>query len=143
MPFAMVFIGLLMVISGVRDTHIDLGNELVTDIGGKGGFGTRLLAIGAVGAVGYLGGEWKRLSVYFMVLVLVALMFSADKGFFQQLTNARLSGPATVTANPAASASNAAPVAAPNAPPKADKSSSNSDMWGTVAKYAGMALMFL
>jgi hypothetical protein len=101
MPFAMVFIGLLMVISGMRDTHADLGGQMVTDVGGKGGFGTRLLAIGAVGSLGYLGGEWRRFSVYFMVLVLVALLFSSDKGFFEQLTSARKSGPAAVTASPA------------------------------------------
>lgn len=154
MPFAMVFIGLLMVISGMRDTHADLGNELVSDIGGKGGFGTRLLAIGAVGAVGYMGGEWRRLSVYFMVLVLIALMFSADKGFFAQLTSARKAGPAAVTASPASTsvattqsaqastvpmgAAQAAPVNATSAGAPSPKSKAM-DFLGTYGKY----LMFL
>jgi hypothetical protein len=104
MPFALIFIGLLMVVSGARDTHADLGSELITDIGGKGGFGTRLLAIGAVGSLGYMGGDWRKFSIYFMVLVLVALLLSADKGFFAQLSAARVAGPATVTASPAATA---------------------------------------
>jgi hypothetical protein len=108
MPFALIFIGLLMVVSGMRDTHADLGRELVDDIGGKGGFGTRLLAIGAVGSLGYMGGEWRRLSTYFMVLVLIALLFSADKGFFAKLTAARQSGPSQVTAAPAGTTLSAA-----------------------------------
>jgi hypothetical protein len=157
MPFALVFIGLLMVVSGLRDTHAELGSELVTDIGGKGGFGTRLLAIGAVGSIGYMGPEWRRLSVYFMVLVVLALLFSADKGFFEQLTKARQSGPVSVKSTPAVTPSaasgaasgntltgvtgvpgaSAASVAAPET--KKDPMAKLGDFFGTYGKY----LMFL
>jgi len=154
MPFALVFIGLLMVVSGLRDTHAELGSELVTDIGGKGGFGTRLLAIGAVGSIGYIGPEWRRLSVYFMVLVVLALLFSADKGFFEQLTKARQAGPTAVKSTPAVTPSaassgntltgatgvpgaSAAISAAPEA--KKDPMAKLGDFFGTYGKY----LMFL
>jgi len=154
MPFALVFIGLLMVVSGLRDTHAELGSELVTDIGGKGGFGTRLLAIGAVGSIGYMGPEWRRLSVYFMVLVVLALLFSADKGFFKQLTKARQSGPVSVKSTPAVTPSSAASgntltcvtgvpgaSAAISAAPEAKKDpmAKLGDFFGTYGKY----LMFL
>jgi hypothetical protein len=121
MPFAMIFIGLLLVVTGLRDTHAEFGRELVTDVGGKGGFGTRMLAIGAVGAIGYIGPDWRRLSVVFMFLVLLALLFSTDAGFFAGLSKARVQGPAAVEAAPAQT-----PVMASNAgAPKGEGSSTS------------------
>lgn len=91
MPFALVLLGLILIISGVKNTHRALGQSLVDDFTGPGNFFYWVGAIGAVGAVGY----WEKarpLSHAFLVLILVAMVLS-NGGFFARLQEAFARGP--------------------------------------------------
>jgi len=86
MPFALVFIGLIMIVSGSRDTHAALGKELIADFTGEGNFLYWFAAIGVLGAVGSIP-QFKNFSRVFMTLVLVAMVIR-NGGFFDKLSTA-------------------------------------------------------
>lgn len=99
MPFALVGIGLILIVTGMRDTHAQLGRQLVADFTGQQNFSVWVLAIGSVGALGYVA-ELKTFSRYFLALILISMMLS-QKGFFQsfmtQFNAGPLSAPSTAT----------------------------------------------
>jgi hypothetical protein len=91
MPFALVLIGLVMIVSAAKDTHRAFGAQLLKDFTGPGNFLYWIAAIGAVGALGYIE-QLRVFSRYFMALILVAMLL-ANKGFFGQLQEALAKGP--------------------------------------------------
>lgn len=95
MPFALVIIGLVMIVSGARDTYRELGSELIEDFTGPGNFTWWIAGIGAVGAVGYYE-PLRPASRLFMALILISLLLS-NQGFFAKLTGALQKGPETIT----------------------------------------------
>lgn len=103
MPFALVIIGLIMVVSGVKGTHEALGAQLRSDFQP---FVMWMAAIGAIGALGYVP-ELRRFSHYFMALIIVGMVLS-NKGFFPRLMDAIKKGP---IAPPAAAKANNSPDA--------------------------------
>ncbi len=116
MPFALVVIGLLMIVTGARNTQDDFANELRADFTGppQGNFIWWLAAIGSVGAVGYYK-PLAPLSNAFLVLIIIVMILAQSKngggGFFGQLQTALASGPVAPTKSDApgiASASNPA-----------------------------------
>lgn len=101
MPFALIVIGLLLVITGINNTYSQFGSQLQSDIGGSKGFLVWIIALGAVGALGYIK-NLRTFSHYFMALILISMVL-ANKGVFAQLTAALKAGPKAPTATPASS----------------------------------------
>lgn len=91
MPFALVIIGLLMIITGINNTYAQFGAQLQTDFGGSKGFLVWALALAAVGALGYIE-NLRTFSHYFMALILLSFILS-NKGVFQNLQAALAKGP--------------------------------------------------
>ena len=75
MPFFFVFIGVLLIITGVKDTYVALGQQLAKDFTGERNFFVWVLAFGLIGAFGYIE-RLKPVSNAFMVLVLLAMILS-------------------------------------------------------------------
>jgi len=94
MPYALIAIGVAMVVTGVQNTYAALGTQLQSD-------GVAFLkwgvAIGIVGAGGYVS-DLQGLSRAFLGLILIAMVLSNTKtgsGFLGNLLNAINAGPAT------------------------------------------------
>jgi hypothetical protein len=93
MPYALVIIGLLMIITGVLNTYAAFATQLQNDMGG---FIVWVIALGAVGALGYVE-NLRTFSHYFMALILIALILN-NKGVFANFQKAMASGPIAPTA---------------------------------------------
>lgn len=91
MPFALVFVGLLLIVVGAKGTQNAFASELKDDFTGQGNFIWWIAAIGSVGALGYIP-TFRKFSVAFMSLILVAMLLS-NQGFFTKLNEALKSGP--------------------------------------------------
>lgn len=89
MPFALLIIGLWLLIAGVRNTQDTLFLLIKGDFTGSDNFIFWFLAILIVGAIGYIP-KLKPISVGFLVLILVVLFLKKGSssgvggGFFQQ-----------------------------------------------------------
>lgn len=102
MPFALVIMGLIMIVVGVRGTYKEFGGLLVKDFTGPGNFTYWLASLGAVGAMGYV----KALQPFaraFMFLIILGMIIR-NGGFFDKLTEALQKGPAKVSAAPTGNA---------------------------------------
>lgn len=91
MPFALVFIGLVLVVTGARGTMRELGAELRADFVGPGNFTWWIVSIGLVGALGYVP-ELRGFSRWFMSLIIISMII-ANRGFFGKLIEALNTGP--------------------------------------------------
>lgn len=91
MPFALVTIGLLMIVVGARGTHRAFGAQVSADFTGQGSFLYWIAAIGSVGALGYIE-TFRTFSHIFMSLIIIA-MFLGNQGFFAKLKEAIDKGP--------------------------------------------------
>lgn len=107
MPYALVIAGLILIVSGVRDTHEALGAQLKSDLTGDNNFARYALAIFAIGALGYID-KLRPASTAFMALVIISLVLS-NKGVFNKLNDALKAGPETP---PASNDNPASPLAA-------------------------------
>jgi hypothetical protein len=100
LPIAFVAIGALFLIAAVRGTVVDKGSApglltlLKGDFTGQNNFLIWMVAIWALGALGYIPG-FKPIANAFLVLFLVVL-FLSNKGFFAQFQSALQT---TTTAN--------------------------------------------
>jgi hypothetical protein len=100
MPFALVFVGLILIVTGSRNTYQQFGAKLVGDFTGPNNFLYWIAAIGAVGALGYVD-SLKTFSRVFMSLILVSMIL-ANGGVFAKLQAAIASGPVAPTPTPSA-----------------------------------------
>lgn len=91
MPFALVTIGLLLIVTGAKNTYSAFGGQVISDFTGPQNFTTWLVAIGAVGAVGYVE-ELKPLSRAFMALIIISFVIK-NGGVFNKLQQALAQGP--------------------------------------------------
>jgi len=107
MGYPLVLIGLLMVITGGRGTYAQFGKQIASEFQGPNNFAYWLLALGVIGALGYIQ-TLQTISRYMMALVLLSI-FLSHKGFFAQFQAAMKAGPAAPNALP--SSSSAAPTA--------------------------------
>lgn len=103
MPFALIFVGLLLIVTGVKNTQAQFGAQVIGDFTGPGNFVWWLASLGAVGALGYVP-ELKKFSIAFMSLIVIAMLLAAQRssstgGFFGQLTSALKSGPVKPTSD--------------------------------------------
>lgn len=96
MPFALVIIGLVMIVTGAKDTHCAFGKQMTEDFTGKNNFTFWIASIGAVGALGYFQ-SMRDFSRMFMALILIGMILAqqraASGGFFAQFSAALKSGP--------------------------------------------------
>jgi hypothetical protein len=108
MPFALLFIGMVLVVTGVRNTYKQLGTMVVADMTGKSGgagFIMFFAALFAVGAIGALSPQARTFSHYFMALIIISLLL--HNATFAQRLIAALRGtraPATTAATTSNSA---------------------------------------
>jgi hypothetical protein len=116
MPFALVFVGMILIVTGVRNTYKQLGTMVVADMTGsnapqgRAGFIMFAAAIGMVGALGAIK-EMRTFSHYFLALILISILLS-NTGVMQKFIAALKSArPPTVTGAP--SGLPGAPGAAP------------------------------
>lgn len=91
MPFALIFIGLLLVITGAKGTQSALASELREDFTGDRNFTYWIIALGSIGALGYVE-SFRSFSRWFMALILIAMIIRND-GFFDKLMQAFATGP--------------------------------------------------
>lgn len=88
MPFALLVVGLVLIISGVRGTQSDLFASVKGDFTGSNNFVYWALSILVVGALGYVP-TLRPLSRGFIVLIVVGLLFNkANGGFFNEFQSA-------------------------------------------------------
>lgn len=91
MPFALVTLGLIMIVVGAKDTQTALGQQLLKDFTGTGNFTYWVASIGAVGALGYVD-SLRTFSRSLMFLILLVMIIS-NRGVFAKLTEALSNGP--------------------------------------------------
>lgn len=91
MPFALVIIGLVMIVTGAKDTHEAFGKQLVSDFTGPGNFTFWIASLGGIGALGYFP-ALRDFSRAFMALILIGMVL-ANRGFFNQFSAAMQAGP--------------------------------------------------
>lgn len=97
MPFALIMIGLILVVTGAQDTYAAMGQQLRKDFTGDGNFVFWVAAIGTIGAIGYIE-PLRPLSRAFMTLIIVAVLIANPK-FFSQLSDALKQGPISPAKN--------------------------------------------
>lgn len=82
MGYALIIVGLILTISGVRGTQDDLFAQVQKDFTGSNSFIWWVAAIGTIGAAGYVP-QLQALSRAFLALVLIVLVLSNGKVFEQ------------------------------------------------------------
>ncbi len=91
MPFALIIIGAALLIAAVRNTQSDLFGLLKDDFKGQNNFIFWMVAILAIGVVGYVP-KLKPISVAFLGLIVLVLFLAkgdptkAGGGFFEKFT---------------------------------------------------------
>lgn len=99
MPFALLIIGLVLLVSSVRNSHGDFFALVKGDFTGPNNFIFWVVSILLIGSVGYIP-KLKPLSTAFLVLVILVLVLvkgnpkAQSGGFFQKFTEA-LNGTST------------------------------------------------
>lgn len=97
MPFAFIIVGLVLLISGVKNTTGNLTTLVKGDFTGSKNFIYWMLAILVIGAIGYIK-PVQPLSRMFLVLVIIVL-FLSNRGVFasfnSQLFSSSPSSPST------------------------------------------------
>lgn len=110
MPFALLSIGILLLVVAVRDQQQAFVALVGGDFSGPGNFLYWVVALALVGAIGYVP-KAKPVSTLFIVLILLVLVLKrgtatgTTPGVFQQLVNA-LKTTGTPSATGIASGSN-------------------------------------
>lgn len=86
MPIALLIIGAALIVTAVRNSYKQLGSQLLTDFSGSGNFIYFVVAIIAVGLLGYIP-DFKNPSRALLGLILLVL-FIANNGVFTQFVSA-------------------------------------------------------
>jgi hypothetical protein len=93
MPFALLFVGLLLLIAGVKNTQDTLFTTVKGDFQGSNNFIYWFVAIMIIGGLGYIP-KLKPISTAFLALVIIVLFLKKGDatglggGFFAQATAA-------------------------------------------------------
>lgn len=91
MPFALVLVGIVLVIAGARDTASALGTQLKADFTGDNNYTYWVLAFLGAGSVGYVQ-VLKPLSHMFLALLIIVIILK-NGGVFDKFMQALSSGP--------------------------------------------------
>lgn len=95
MPFFFVFVGALLILTGIKDTYVALGNELQKDFTGSGNFFVWVMALGSIGALGYVQ-QLRPFTNAFMLLILIAMVLSnSNRGDILTMIGDGLNNPVT------------------------------------------------
>jgi hypothetical protein len=94
MPFALAIVGGVLVLVAIRGTHADLGSQLKSDFTGQHNFWIWLLAIIAVGALGYAP-ALRTPSRMLLGLVILGMVIS-NQGVWAKLQSTLQTPPAAV-----------------------------------------------
>lgn len=88
MPYAIILIGAVLLVSGIRGTYADLWNLVRGDFTGTDSFLAWVAAIAVIGGIGYIP-KLKPLSIALLTLLLLVLVISRQKsgGVFEKLQN--------------------------------------------------------
>lgn len=86
MSFALLIIGIVLLVSAIRNTQAGLVAVLRSDFTGPNNFTYWVIALIVIGAIGYVD-KLKPLSDGLLVLIIVALFLSKG-GFFNQFQSA-------------------------------------------------------
>ncbi len=82
MPFALIIIGLALLVSGVRNTQDDLYTLIEGDFTGEKNFIYWTISILVIGSIGYIR-PLRPVANSFLVLVVIVL-FVSKGGFFEK-----------------------------------------------------------
>lgn len=97
MPFALIIVGLVMVVAAVRGTHVCLVNVVKSEFQGQGNFTYWIVAILLFGVIGY-SDTLRPVSNALLVLIILALFLTkARNGLFSQFQSALGGGTAQTT----------------------------------------------
>lgn len=107
MPYALIIIGVVMVVTAAQNTHSQLATQLKGDFIGEQNFTKWIIAIGGVGTLGYVE-DLRGLSRAFMALIVIAL-FLSNTGVIARFNEAINKGPATIPSPNTVGASTMAP----------------------------------
>lgn len=86
-----------MILTGINNTYAQFGSQLQSDFSGSKSFIVWIIAIGSVGALGYIK-DLRSFSHYFMALILISFIL-ANKGVFASFQAAIAAGPKAPQAN--------------------------------------------
>lgn len=86
MPFALTFVGILLIVTGFQNTYQQFGKLVAGDFTGQPNFFTWFLAIGIIGGIGYYK-PLEKPSRLFLGLVIAVLIISQKTGFFDKLNS--------------------------------------------------------
>jgi hypothetical protein len=105
MPYVLIIVGAVILVTAINGTTGQLGTMLRADIFGSHGFIYWFLAILVIGAIGYIK-PFKKLSDWLLVLVVLVLFLANKGGVFAQFNTALTTiGTSSQTATPTAVAS--------------------------------------
>lgn len=90
MPFALIFAGLMLIITGFQNTYQPFGKLVAGDFTGPNNFIYWVISISLVGALGY-NKDLQPFSRAFMGLIILDMIIS-NKGVFAKLNTALSSG---------------------------------------------------
>ena len=102
MPFVLLIVGAILILTAYRNSYGDLATALETDVPG---FAKWALALAVVGGLGWVPGM-QTISRWLLALVIVAIVLS-NKNWQTFFTNVQ-----TISSLPAASTASATPAAA-------------------------------
>lgn len=83
MPFALLFIGSLSLVAGVRNKQDELFTTVKGDLTGSGSYIGWMISILLIGALGYIEGIRPIARAFLVLLVIVLLL--RNGGFWQKL----------------------------------------------------------
>lgn len=83
MPFALIIFGAVLFIAGIRGEHKTLAGLVQGDFTGNNNFFVWIIALGAVGALGYVK-PLQKFSIGFMTLILLGIVLKTNTGVFAQ-----------------------------------------------------------
>ena len=86
MPVALVIIGMILLVAGIRDNVGNLGRLVAADFSGPNNFFYWAVSVIIVGAIGYFP-ALRNPSRAFLILILLVMVLS-NRGFFTELQKA-------------------------------------------------------
>lgn len=86
MPVALVIIGMILLVAGIRDNVGNLGRLVAADFSGPNNFFYWAVSVIIVGAIGYVP-ALRNPSRAFLILILLVMVLS-NRGFFTELQKA-------------------------------------------------------
>ena len=110
MPYALILIGAILLVAGIRNTYADLWKLVESDFTAtdtQGSFISWLAVVAVVGGIGYIP-KLKSLSIAFMTLLLLVLVIS-KQGLFAKLQSFIQSGVSSAAQSGTTAASTSTP----------------------------------